>query len=174
MSFALAGLLGLGTARMRLDRPCAGFDWRTNRAWLGMVALTVFGVALVAVPSSALLGLPLESVARGLVGPLTGVLALAVSIVGTIVGIVFGAAIVAGQIVADAIKGALDITPSTATSPTQTTSSDVQSQLSGSSQLGWAFVIILAIAIVAWFLATSLARLPGADRHDDDGFTDER
>ncbi len=82
LTFMAAGFMAAGLARLQEIGRETGVDWRTNRSWLGTV-LGVLGIVLaVGIPGSYLLGLPVDTVARGVLGPLLsligyGLLALA-------------------------------------------------------------------------------------------------
>lgn len=74
LTFVTAGFIAAGLARLREIGRETGIDWRRNRSWLG----TVFGVLLVVlafgIPAAILLGLPGDTVARGILGPILSML----------------------------------------------------------------------------------------------------
>ena len=87
LTFVSAGFMAAGLARLQEIGRETGVDWRTNRSWLGTVLGVLAIVLAVGVPAAALLGLPVGTVARGLVGPffsLLGYLLLAVAFVAAI------------------------------------------------------------------------------------------
>lgn len=70
LTFIAAGFTAAGLARLQEIGRETGVDWRTNRSWLGTV-LGVLGIVLaIGVPGAYLLGLPVDTVMRGLMGPL--------------------------------------------------------------------------------------------------------
>ena len=54
--FVAAGLSGLALARVRQLDDATGFDWRRNRAWLGLMLALVITMLAVAVPASSAVG----------------------------------------------------------------------------------------------------------------------
>jgi hypothetical protein len=54
--FLVSGTMGLAMARQARIGGSAGFDWRRNRAWLGLVALLALGVVLAALPAALVVG----------------------------------------------------------------------------------------------------------------------
>lgn len=87
LTFVSAGFMAAGLARLQEIGRETGVDWRTNRSWLGTVLGVLAIVLAVGVPAASLLGLPVGTVARGLVGPvfsLLGYLLLAVAFVAAI------------------------------------------------------------------------------------------
>ena len=73
--FAAAGLLALGLARLDSLAALSGVNWRTNRAWLALLASVLAVMLAIAVPSAFLLGTPLTLLVAGLMGPFAIVLA---------------------------------------------------------------------------------------------------
>ncbi len=87
LTFVSAGFMAAGLARLQEIGRETGVDWRTNRSWLGTVLGVLAIVLAVGVPAAYLLGLPVGTVARGLVGPffsLLGYLLLALAFVAAI------------------------------------------------------------------------------------------
>ena len=87
LTFISAGFMAAGLARLQEIGRETGVDWRTNRSWLGTVLGVLAIVLAVGVPAAYLLGLPVEAVTRGLVGPffsLLGYILLAVAFVAAI------------------------------------------------------------------------------------------
>ncbi|MEO5986460.1 MAG: DUF4129 domain-containing protein [Candidatus Limnocylindria bacterium] len=87
LTFMAAGFMAAGLARLQEIGRETGVDWRRNRSWLGTVLGVLAIVLAVGVPASAVLGLPVDMVARGLLGPiasLIGYLLLAVAFVASI------------------------------------------------------------------------------------------
>ena len=74
LSFVTAGFIAAGLARLREIGRETGIDWRHDRSWLGTVFGVLIVVLAVGVPASILLGLPGDAVARGILGPIIGVL----------------------------------------------------------------------------------------------------
>lgn len=74
LSFVTAGFIAAGLARLREIGRETGIDWRHDRSWLGTVFGVLVVVLAVGVPASILLGLPGDAVARGIIGPILGVL----------------------------------------------------------------------------------------------------
>lgn len=87
LTFVSAGFTAAGLARLQEIGRETGVDWRTNRSWLGTVLGVLSIVLALGVPAAYLLGLPVETVTRGLIGPafsLVGYLLLAVAFVAAI------------------------------------------------------------------------------------------
>ena len=92
LTFISAGFMAAGLARLQEIGRETGVDWRTNRSWLGTV-LGVLGIVLaVGVPAAYLLGLPVETVTRGLIGPVFSLLGY------VLLGVAFVAAILAAAL----------------------------------------------------------------------------
>lgn len=70
LTFVSAGFMAAGLARLQVIGQETGVDWRENRAWLGLVVGVLAIVLAVGVPAARVLGLPIDTVARGLLGPL--------------------------------------------------------------------------------------------------------
>ena len=87
--FAATGLLAVGLARLDSLAALSGVNWRSNRAWLVLLA-SVLGVMLaIALPSAFLLGTPLTLLAAGLMGPLGVVLTPFAAVLRTFVELIF-------------------------------------------------------------------------------------
>jgi hypothetical protein len=87
LTFISAGFMAAGLARLQEIGRETGVDWRTNRSWLGTVLGVLAIVLAIGVPAAWLLGLPVDTVARGLVGPvfsLVGYALLAIAFVAAI------------------------------------------------------------------------------------------
>jgi hypothetical protein len=87
LTFISAGFMAAGLARLQEIGRETGVDWRTNRSWLGTVLGVLAIVLALGVPAASLLGLPVGTVTRGLIGPfisLLGYLLLAVAFVAAI------------------------------------------------------------------------------------------
>ena len=74
LTFISAGFTAAGLARLQEIGRETGVDWRANRSWLGTVLGVLALVLAIGVPAAAVLGLPVDTVARGLIGPLLGLL----------------------------------------------------------------------------------------------------
>lgn len=87
--FAATGLLAVGLARLDSLAALSGVNWRSNRAWLVLLA-SVLGVMLaIALPTAFLLGTPLTLLAAGLMGPLGVVLTPFAAVFRTLVELIF-------------------------------------------------------------------------------------
>jgi hypothetical protein len=87
LTFISAGFMAAGLARLQEIGRETGVDWRTNRSWLGTVLGVLAIVLAIGVPAAYLLGLPVDTVTRGLIGPavsLLGYLLLVVAFVAAI------------------------------------------------------------------------------------------
>lgn len=83
LTFMSAAFMAAGLARLQAIGAETGVDWRANRSWLGLLAGVLLLVLAIGIPTAFFLGLPLDAVARGMVGPvatLLGYLVLAVVI----------------------------------------------------------------------------------------------
>jgi hypothetical protein len=74
ITFVTAGFIAAGLARLQEIGRDTGVDWRRNRSWLGTVLGVLVVVLAIGIPASVLLGLPSDAVARGILGPLVGIL----------------------------------------------------------------------------------------------------
>lgn len=87
LTFISAGFMAAGLARLQEIGRETGVDWRTSRSWLGTVLGVLAIVLAIGVPAAYLLGLPVDTVTRGLIGPavsLLGYLLLVVAFVAAI------------------------------------------------------------------------------------------
>jgi hypothetical protein len=74
LTFVSAGFMAAGLARLQEIGRETGVDWRTNRSWLGTVLGVLAIVLAIGVPAASLLGLPVDTVTRGLIGPVASLL----------------------------------------------------------------------------------------------------
>jgi len=74
--FTASAFMAMGLARLEAVRATTGSDWRANRSWLALVATVAIGVTVLAIPASALLGVPARSLLIALIGPLQTVVVL--------------------------------------------------------------------------------------------------
>lgn len=74
ITFVTAGFIAAGLSRLQEIGRETGVDWRQNRSWLGTVVGVLAVVLAIGIPASVLLGLPADAVARGILGPLVGIL----------------------------------------------------------------------------------------------------
>jgi hypothetical protein len=81
LTFVSTGFMAAGLARLQVIGEETGVDWRGNRSWLGLLVGVLAIVLAVGVPAAYLLGLPIETVARGLLGPLGTLLGYVVLII---------------------------------------------------------------------------------------------
>ena len=77
LTFVAAGFMAAGLARLQEIGRETGVEWRTNRAWLGTVLGVLALVLAIGLPGAYLLGLPVDTVVRGLIGPVVGVIGYA-------------------------------------------------------------------------------------------------
>lgn len=70
LTFVTAGFIAAGLARLREIGRETGVDWRHDRSWLGTVFGVIVVVLAIGIPTSILLGLPGDAVARGILGPI--------------------------------------------------------------------------------------------------------
>ena len=87
LTFISAGFMAAGLARLQEIGRETGVDWRTNRSWLGTVLGVLAIVLAVGVPAAYLLGLPVETVTRGLVGPVFSLIGYALLAIAFVAGI---------------------------------------------------------------------------------------
>ncbi len=73
VTFVTAGLLSIGLARLAGLRS-AGVVGAGRRSWVGLVVGVVAGLLVVALPLALVVGVPLDSAIRGVLGPLGDVL----------------------------------------------------------------------------------------------------
>lgn len=74
LTFISAGFMAAGLARLQEIGRETGVDWRTNRSWLGTVLGVLAIVLAIGVPAASVLGLPIDTVTRGLIGPVVSLL----------------------------------------------------------------------------------------------------
>ena len=77
LTFIAAGFVAAGLARLQEIGRETGVDWRTSRSWLGTVLGVLAVVLAIGVPASYLLGLPVDTVVRGLIGPVVSLIGYA-------------------------------------------------------------------------------------------------
>jgi hypothetical protein len=77
LTFIAAGFMAAGLARLQEIGRETGVDWRTNRSWLGTVLGVLAVVLAIGVPAAYLLGLPVDTVMRGLIGPVVSLIGYA-------------------------------------------------------------------------------------------------
>lgn len=78
LTFVAAGFMAAGLARLHEIGRETGIDWRRDHSWLGTVLGVLVAVLMLGIPAAALLGLPGDAVARGVLGPLVGLVGWAV------------------------------------------------------------------------------------------------
>jgi hypothetical protein len=81
LTFMAAGFSAAGLARLAAIGRETGIDWRRDRAWLVLLAGVLVVIVGVGVPSAALLGLPLDAVFRGVLGPLLTLIGYALLVI---------------------------------------------------------------------------------------------
>ncbi len=74
LTFIAAGFMAAGLARLQEIGRETGLDWRTNRSWLGTVLGVLAVVLALGVPGAYLLGLPVDTVVRGVIGPVVSLI----------------------------------------------------------------------------------------------------
>ncbi|MBA2632095.1 MAG: hypothetical protein H0U86_03670, partial [Chloroflexi bacterium] len=77
LTFIAAGFMAAGLARLQEIGRETGVDWRTNRSWLGTVLGVLAIVLAIGLPGAQLLGLPVDTVVRGLIGPVLSLIGYA-------------------------------------------------------------------------------------------------
>ena len=77
LTFVATGFMAAGLARLSEIGRETGVDWRRNRSWLGTVLGVLALVLAIGLPAAWLLGLPVDAVARGLVGPVVSLIGYA-------------------------------------------------------------------------------------------------
>jgi hypothetical protein len=77
LTFIGAGFTAAGLARLQEIGRETGVDWRTNRSWLGTVLGVLAVVLAVGVPGAYVLGLPVDTVMRGVIGPVVSLIGYA-------------------------------------------------------------------------------------------------
>ena len=77
LTFVATGFMAAGLARLSEIGRETGVDWRRSRSWLGTVLGVLAIVLAIGVPAARLLGLPVDAVARGLVGPIVSLIGYA-------------------------------------------------------------------------------------------------
>jgi hypothetical protein len=77
LTFIATGFMAAGLARLQEIGRETGVDWRRNRSWLGTVLGVLAIVLAIGIPATYLLGLPVDTVTRGLIGPVLSLLGYA-------------------------------------------------------------------------------------------------
>jgi hypothetical protein len=77
LTFVAAGFTAAGLARLQEIGRETGVDWRTNRSWLGTVLGVLAIVLAIGLPGALVLGLPVDTVVRALIGPVVGIIGYA-------------------------------------------------------------------------------------------------
>jgi Domain of unknown function (DUF4129) len=80
MVFIGASFAAMGLARLEAVRAETGSDWRRSRTWLAVLAVTAAVLMVVGIPAAAFLGVPLQTLAAMLYGPIRLVFLLALLI----------------------------------------------------------------------------------------------
>jgi len=88
LSFVAAGFVAAGLARLQEIGRETGIDWRHDRSWLWTVLGVLVVVVAVGIPASILLGLPGDAVARGVLGPILGLLGYLIVAAATVTAVV--------------------------------------------------------------------------------------
>ncbi len=70
LTFVVSVLLAIAVARLDALGSRSGVNWRSNPAWLLVLALIVAATVLVGLPLALVLGVPLDAAIRGALGPL--------------------------------------------------------------------------------------------------------
>lgn len=109
LTFVAAGFMAAGLARLHEIGRETGIDWRRDRSWLGTVFGVLVAVLALGIPAAMLLGLPGDAVARGILGPLVGLLGWIFIAVLTLTALV--AALLAGGLNAVGIQLPAPMTP---------------------------------------------------------------
>jgi hypothetical protein len=87
LTFIAAGFMAAGLARLQEIGRETGVDWRTNRSWLGTVLGVLAVVMAIGIPAALLLGLPVDTVVRGLIGPALTLLSYAFLVIAYVAAI---------------------------------------------------------------------------------------
>lgn len=87
LTFVAAGFMAAGLARLSEIGRETGVDWRRNRSWLGTVVGVLAVVLAIGVPGAAFLGLPVDTVARSLIGPAVSLIGYAFLALAFVAGI---------------------------------------------------------------------------------------
>lgn len=96
ITFVAAGFMAAGLARLQEIGRETGVDWRGDRSWMSTVAGVLVVVLGVGIPASMLLGLPGDTVLRGVLGPIL-----------TLVGYAFAAVAAVAALIAFVLAQAL-------------------------------------------------------------------
>jgi hypothetical protein len=87
IAFLSAGFMAAGLARLQEIGRETGIDWRRDRSWLGMVVGVLLVVCAAGIPAAYLLGIPIEVIGRGLLGPIAGLLGYLIYGVAVVLGL---------------------------------------------------------------------------------------
>ena len=167
LTFVATGFMAAGLARLQAIGRETGVDWRRHRSWLVLVLGVLLLVLALGIPAAILLGVPVETVARGIVGPLLaliGYLLLAVALIATgvltVVALILQA--VGFMLPAPLTPGGLDGLPAVR----EYTFEELRGPLL-SVAMFWAVLLLLAVVLLrTWLRRRGLqrARRPDEER----------
>ena len=162
LTFIAAGFMAAGLARLQEIGRETGVDWRTNRSWLGTVLGVLAIVLAIGLPGAYLLGLPVNTVVRGLIGPVLGVIGYAFLAIAFVAAILSTALYEALSRLGFALPPAM--TPEELARLTRVREYTIE-QLSGpimTMAIVWAAIALLAVIVIrTWIRRRARGRLRG-------------
>ncbi|MGH2382110.1 MAG: hypothetical protein ACRDG7_12940 [Candidatus Limnocylindria bacterium] len=170
LTFISAGFMAAGLARLQEIGRETGVDWRTSRSWLGTVLGVLAIVLAIGVPAAYVLGLPVDTVTRGLIGPvisLLGYLLLVVAFIAAIMSTALYEALsrLGLQLPAPLTAEELDRLPEMR----EYTIEQLEGPLM-TIAIGWAAVLLLIVIVVRTWIRRRARVLP-RDGREERSFT---
>jgi hypothetical protein len=155
LGFVSSGFTAAGLARLAAIGRETGVDWRRERSWLFLIVAVLALVLLFGIPAAFLLGVPVDAVARGLVGPLATLIGYAFLAVAWVAGIILLALVT--------LLSGLEIRLPVAapSAPIPGVAGYTFEQLRGplvSIAIFWALVVLLTIVVARTWLRRRLRR----------------
>ena len=159
LTFVTSGFIAAGLARLQEIGRETGVDWRRDRSWSGTVLAVLVVVLVIGIPASALLGLPGDAVARGILDPILSLLGYA--FVGAVTATALVAALIAAALRAAGVQLPAAMTPEEIANlgeiPTYT-AEQLRGALTGIGILWIVVVVVLFVLLRVWLRRRSPRR----------------
>ena len=165
LTFVVSVLLAIAVARLEVLGTRSGLNWRSNPAWLLVLALIVAGTVLVGLPLALVLGVPLDAAIRGALGPVWLLAFAAVTLIAIPAGLLAAALVVLLR----ALLGPSHPLPAAATSAIHGFQPESSSGLPGP-----VYAIVVIAVVVGVLAALAWQLLPTFSGRRDPTLDEER